>query len=120
MYTNKGMIIHACITDCCLLEPFPPPSGLHVETIDHESNQVVFTWNKLTARCSSIQYVITAMNCGVCPNTTTDTSITCISYNVSAQMNGTCMIAVQTKICRHLLGERSEYVTVNYVDNNGK
>ena len=106
------------MTDCCLLAPFPPPSGLHVETIDHESNQVVFAWNKLTARCSSIQYVITSINCGVCPNTTTNTSITCIQYSVST--NGTCMIAVQTKICGHLLGERSEYVTVNYVDNNGK
>ena len=70
-------------------------------------------------RLCSVQYVITAINCGVCPNTTTDTNITCVQYYVSAHTNDMCMIAVQTKICGHLLGERSEYVTV-HTDINSK
>ena len=74
-------------------------------------NMILFAWNKLNGtRCSSIQYIITAINCGVCPNATTDTNITCVHSSVS---NHTCMFAVQTEICGYLLGERSEYVIVN-------
>ena len=71
----------------------------------------MFAWNKTTsAQCSSIQYIITTVNCGVCPNITTNTNITCVHFGVS---NRTCMFAVQTEICGQLVGPRSDYVIVN-------
>ena len=101
----------------CLIVPYPPPSDVHVEIM--ESNRLVFAWNKVTTQCPSLRYIITAINCGVCPNTTTDTNITCIESNVSVHTNRTCLFAVQTEICGYLLGERSEYITV-HANINGK
>ena len=90
--------------------PYQPPSNVRVAAI--EMNRIVFVWSELNStKCSSIQYVITAINCGVCPNTTTITNITCVHFSVSNDIK--CMFAVQTEICGYLLGERSEYVIVN-------
>lgn len=87
---------------------YPPPSGVHLESV--QSNQLLFTWNEVNAQCSSVRYIITAKNCGVCPRNTTNTSIIC---SISPQTRGECMFAVQTEICRSLIGERSKYVIVN-------
>ena len=97
--------------------PYPPPSDIHVENKD--SNQITFAWDELMTKCPSLRYVITAINCGVCPNTTTYTNVTCIQSDVSVHTNRTCLFAVQTEICRYLLGKRSEYITV-HTDINSK
>ena len=55
--------------------PYPPPGNVHLESND--SNQITFAWDEVITQCSSLRYVITAINCGVCPNTTTDTNVTC-------------------------------------------
>lgn len=92
-----------------LLVPYPPPSDVRVEAI--ERSRIVFAWNKtIGAQCSSVQYIITSVNCGACPNTTIDTNITCVELSVR---NHTCMFAVQTEICGYLVGSRSEYLIVN-------
>ena len=87
------------------------PTEVLVEII--ESNQLVFAWNKTTTQCSSLQYIITTMNCGVCPNTTTDTNVTCVLMNTTDHEDLICKFAVQIEICGHLAGERSEKLTVN-------
>ena len=92
--------------------PYPPPSNVHVESND--SSQITFAWDEVTIQCSSLRYVITAINCGVCPNTTADKNVTCnIQSDISLRTNDTCLFAVQTEICGYLLGEKSEYVTVH-------
>ena len=83
----------------------------------------MFAWDEIADiyLCSSILYVISAINCGVCPNTTKDTNITCVytQSGVDIDTNDTCMFAVQTEICGYLLGEKSEYVII-YFDDDGK
>ena len=73
----------------------------------------MFAWDKVTdTLCSSILYIISAVNCGVCPNTTADTNITC-EYTQPDEIvdnNYTCMFAVQTEICGYLRGEKSKYL----------
>ena len=87
---------------------YPPPSGVHLESV--ESNQLLFTWNKVTTQCPSIRYIISSKNCGICPKNTTNTSIIC---SIFPHTRGKCMFAVQTEICRSVVGERSEYILVN-------
>ena len=71
-------------------------------------------------QCSSLQYIITAVNCGVCPNTTTDKNVTCdIQSHISSRTNNICLFAVQTEICGYLRGKRSEYITVD-ISAHGK
>ena len=95
--------------------PFLPPGNVHIESND--SHQITFAWDEVPVlvQCSSLQYIITAINCGVCPNTTTDKNITCDTQSHISphkEFNNTCLFAVQTEICGYLRGRRSEYVTV--------
>jgi hypothetical protein len=93
---------------------YPPPSNVHIESND--SHQITFAWDEVTVQCSSLQYIITAINCGVCPNTTADKNVTCDTQSdISQRTNNTCTLAVQTEICGHLRGNRSDYVIV-YMD----
>ena len=114
--TDKFFLLHTTVLHITMhiiiVEPHPP--SVHLESKD--SNQLVFAWDEAITQCSPAQYIITAINCGVCPNTTIDTNITCVQYMYT---NRTCLFAVQTEICGYLLGGRSEYVTV-HVDINGK
>ena len=90
----------------------PPPNNVHIEVND--SHQITFAWDEVTIQCSSLRYIITAINCGVCPNTTADKNITCnIQSDISLRTNDTCLFAVQTQICGHLLGEKSDIVLVH-------
>ena len=89
--------------------PHLSPSNVHVDSND--SHQITFAWDEMTVQCSSLQYIITAINCGVCPNTTADKSVTCDTQ--SQHTNNVCLFAVQTEICGHLWGNRSKYVIVH-------
>ena len=86
----------------------------------------MFAWDKVPdTLCSSILYVISTIiiNCGVCPNTTADTNITCVYTQSHMKVdNITCMFAVQTEICGYLRGERSEYINVHLaiIDDDSK
>ena len=91
---------------------YPPPTNIHVDSSD--SSQITFAWDEVTAQCSSLRYIITAINCGLCPNTTADKNVTCnIQTDISQRTNDTCMFAVQTEICGYLHGKRSDYVTIH-------
>ena len=94
--------------------PYPPPTNIHIES--NSPHQITFAWDEVAVQCSSLQYIITAINCGVCPNTTADKNVTCnIQSDISphTEFNNTCLFAVQTEICGYLQGKRSEYVMVH-------
>ena len=97
---------------------YPPPSNIHVES---SLNEIMFAWDEVTKQCSYLRYIITAINCGLCPNTIGYTNITCVQPNISLDTNCamTCLFAVQTEICGYLVGERSDYVTV-HLHHDGK
>ena len=92
--------------------PYPPPTNILIES--NNPHQITFVWDEVTVQCSSLQYIITAVNCGVCSNTTADRNITCDTQShISQRTNNECLFAVQTEICGYLRGKRSEYVTVD-------
>ena len=93
-----------------MAEPHPP-TNIHLK-IKHSSH-LVFAWNEAITQCSPAQYIITAINCGLCPNTTADENVTCLLSDISHHTNNTCLFAIQTEICGYLRGERSEYVMVH-------
>ena len=109
------LLLYECtvLETCGNLDQYGPPDDVHFGWF--ERNQLIFVWSEVTttSQCPYIQYVITAINCGICPNTTTITTITCTLVNTSISANQACMFAVQTEVCGYILGERSEYVTVN-------
>ena len=45
--------------------PYPPPTNIHIES--NNPHQITFVWDEVPVQCSYLQYIITAINCGVCP-----------------------------------------------------
>ena len=56
----------------------------------------------------SIHYLITASNCGVCPQTVTNTTATCTNLQPSTEIRE-CRFSVQIVVCR-VMGNSSETV----------
>lgn len=84
------------------------PTNTYLEAFDPEVNQLVFAWNDVDIQCPHSLYVITSTNCGVCPNTTVNTNVTCTNFSKSELvMNGQCVFAVKTEICGRILSEES-------------
>ena len=89
-------------------EPFPPPNNVHLNNISPV--HLIFSWSPLALSCPSLSYIITSTtDCGICPNTSTKTSVTCNNITVSGQ---TCSYYVQTKICGNLVGRKSQPLVV--------
>lgn len=89
-------------------DPFPPPNAIQLTTIG--PSHLTFHWDSLHLNCPTIKYIITTTeNCGICPNNTTHTSLTCNNLTVSGQ---TCSYFIQTEICENLIGRRSEPLIV--------
>ena len=74
---------------------------------------------------ADVKYNITASNCGSCPTTTTNTTVTCTDVPTDGSM---CTFAVQTVLYGDLSSEHSDMVTLRVTvdrdmtttcDNNG-
>ena len=78
-----------------------------------EMDQIVFAWSEVEAQCPYIQYIISAINCGLCPNSTVDTTVTCMNVSESVNSSSTCLFAIQTETCGSILGEKSEYASAD-------
>ena len=87
-----------------------PPDDVHLAKVD--KNRLTFHWEPVPSVCSDIEYTITAINCGVCPSTTPNTSIACdISNTLAESVNDSlCTFTVQSIVCGILIGNRSNIV----------
>lgn len=90
------------------IDPLPPPSNINWERIGIE--ELMFSWSPVISNCSSVHYNIRDSNCGICPNSTTGTNVTCL--NVSTSHVSMCMLAVQTVMCGNISGEWSSQVNL--------
>ena len=88
------------------VDPLPPPSDISWERTG--TDELLFSWNPVVSNCSSIHYNIFDSNCGICPNFTTGTNITCT--NVSTIHLSMCILAIQTVICGNISGEWSSQI----------
>ena len=95
------------------IDPYPPPGNVHLAAIG--TMRLTFRWSPvlMSSACSdSIEYNITAVNCGVCPRSTVNTSVTCV-YNVTqvTPSNKMCTFSVRF-LCGAVAGDASNLVTV--------
>ena len=88
--------------------PYPPPNDVHLA--DVRAEQVTFTWTSVSSSCSSVSYGITADNCGICPATTSTTTVTCFDLQLSTEPV-VCTFRVSSVVC-DLTGNPSEPVVV--------
>ena len=69
----------------------------------------MFSWSPVTSDCLVLHYNILTSNCGSCPTTTTDTTVTCTDVPTNGSM---CTFAVQTVVCGDIVGDSSDSVNV--------
>ena len=88
--------------------PIPPPSNLHISIADFVLREITFEWTPFAPFCPTIHYNILSSNCGSCPTTTTNTTVTCTDVPTDGSM---CTFAVQTEVCG-VTGNFSDPLTV--------
>ena len=49
--------------------------------------------------CPVVEYKVTAVNCGVCPTATHNTSITCVVGDVTTVIDNLCILSIQSVVC---------------------
>ena len=87
------------------IDPLPPPSDVTISRIMEESDgsmDLTFTWTPVILNCPNSHYIITS-NCGLCPNITTVTTVTCNGM----ALGECCTFAVQSAVCGSIIGNAS-------------
>ena len=80
------------------------------------SRQLTARWSSVAANCPSLHYNILATNCGSCPTTTTNTTVTCTDVPTNGSM---CTFAVQTVVCGDIVGNMSTQFSVSLSLSSG-
>ena len=70
------------------------PGDAHFSYIS--PNQFTIEWSPPANNCPLVTYNIATTDCGVCPNTTSSTFITCTNLTIDGQI---CSIVIQTRAC---------------------
>jgi DUF4097 and DUF4098 domain-containing protein YvlB len=92
-----------------MMSTAPPPDNVHLAQA--RKNALTFQWEPGVCPAST-GYKVNATNCGVCPNTTLSTSLTCVVSSVFTSKKSTfCSLSVETTVCGINTGNRSSTVT---------
>ena len=103
--TDKDTINNYCAAP-------PAPDNVHLAQVS--KNALTFQWDPVQSVCPDniIGYKVIATNCGVCPNTTLSTSVTCITSSMlTTNISKLCSLSVETTACGTNTGNRSNAVT---------
>ena len=88
----------------------PPPSLNNILLSKVDRNRLDFTWDPVQTTCPVVEYKVTAVNCGVCPTATHNTSITCVVDDVTTVIDNLCILSIQSVVCG-VTGENRSNVT---------
>ena len=91
-------------TNLCIAAPLLPPECVSISRSDLSSRQFTFKWNSVAPDCLSLHYNILASNCGSCPTTTTNTTVTCTDVPTDGSM---CTFALKMTVCGNITGNWS-------------
>ena len=76
--------------------------NIHLRNVS--KNQLVFTWDPVNVTCPDVRYNIESTNCGVCPSSTSLTTVTCTDLEIIDRQ--TCVFGVSTVTCSNIDGAR--------------
>ena len=96
--------------DHCMLDitdyPSEPPSDVHITDVGLKL--LTFNWSQnLDLSCDAFHYSISATGCGVCPNSTSNTSVTCTDVALSPNSSMLCSFFVLPVVCGNIVGNTS-------------
>ena len=86
---------------------------MRVQLINIHDGELIFIWNSILEECPSIHYMINSSNCGMCPDNTTTTTVTCTGAYDIYTTSTLCKINVQPLVCGDVYGSSSDYLRVS-------
>ena len=108
---NEKYIVNNCICfSTANSVPLSSPKTISLNDVSSDG-QLIFSWSSVVQNCPSIQYNVNTTDCGVCPDNTADTNLTCTTSNVSS-IEQMCSFSVQTVVCDNIAGEVSAPLTI--------
>ena len=94
--------------DIILFMPIAPPRNINLMYAN--KHKLVFTWESSCLGCPAVQYIINASNCGECPATTAENTLTCnVSLTATLQ---TCTLTIKSLVLENYIGSASETALV--------
>ena len=74
---------------------------MHTQTLPHllMSIYLKLVVDRVQTTCPVVEYKVTAVNCGVCPSATHNTSITCVVDDVTTVIDNLCILSIQSVVC---------------------
>lgn len=97
---------------CTHTEPFPPPDRIHVAAIINVQH-ITFHWIAEQNNCPALQYSITTIDCGICPELAMSNQVTC----QNATLGEVCSFAVNTVTCGSIVENPRNSVSVTVTLN---
>ena len=105
---NREVPLYILCQNLMHADPPSPPENVHLSEVDR--NRLDFTWDPVQTTCPVVEYKVTAVNCGVCPTATHNTSITCVVDDVTTVIDNLCILSIQSVVCG-VTGENRSNVT---------
>ena len=91
--------------------PSQPP--IDVRLIQVQPGKITFNWTSVDPHCDSLSYNIISTNCGQCPPTTSNTSVTCTDITmVTSGLGQVCTLSIQAVVCGNITGIQSSFTSV--------
>ena len=96
---------------------YQPVSSLQLsEIIGTPALGLMFTWNQLGPNLPNVHYRVQATNCGVCPDTTNSTTVTCSNVQVSPSALQ-CTFNIRSVVCGQEVNSMADPAVVNLKGN---
>ena len=82
----------------CAFSPSVVPQRVNNIQVSNENSSLLFSWTEFSAPPGcEVEYFISTINCGSCPNTTVNNFLNCSNDQPETQHN--CTFSVATSVC---------------------
>ena len=108
VYSGPCTHNEVCITNS-ITESLSLPIDLQLSHVT--TGELNFKWNRIV-QCSSLRYEIDAIGCGVCPNDTVNSNVTCKDVPINSTGESLCMFAMKAVVCESDHNKTSNIVNV--------
>ena len=107
-YISFYIIIYnnsTCTSQCMHVENISPPEKVYITEVNLKLKLVTVNWSPVDSDCPALHYNILPSNCGSCPTTTTNITVTCTDVPTDGSV---CTFAVQTVVCGNIFSNSSD------------
>jgi hypothetical protein len=87
----------------------PLPSPTNTKLLEANPTELTFNWIPPSELCPFLTYNIEAENCGMCPNSTAQSNVTCTNFTLSTM----CTLKVYSVVCGNFISTNPTVALAN-------